>query len=286
MVGLGVPLRRQVPYFVAMAEAIAVAIVGAVAGELVSRGMDLLRRDPQQRAFKTALRQAGSEMLGSHPALRDEDFLRRFLTEQPGRAILARALLRDEFPMPGELADAYLARFPGDAAVDRETATQLADEFLIRFHLALRRQRDLQSLFDSQALDAAARYLYLLLEESRLEWVRLREQRVDEALAMYGGAAGIYEYAARQYLRAGRAPEWIQQQIVVPAYRLTRDAAIRLRRMEYSDADRLQQAWADLVEDRYESLEEATQNEEVLRRDELHSGIEDFNQLLARLPPL
>lgn len=270
----------------AMAVELAVAIAGAVASELLSLGRDLLRGDPEKRAFQAAVHEAGREMFRAHPELRKDKVLKPFLTG-PARPILARTLLLDDYPTPAELADAYLAQFPaGGPPLDRETANQLAGEFLIRLHLALRRQRDLRAVFDSKALDAAARYLYQLLEESQLAWVRQRELAVTEALGMYGGAARIYEYAAGEYLRPEGAPEWIEQGIVVPAYRLTGDAAIRLQRIGYSDAERLQQEWTDLVEDRYVALAQATQSLQVPRARHLRSGIEEFQALLATLAPL
>jgi hypothetical protein len=93
----------------------------------------------------------------------------------------------------------------------------------------------LRSLFDSRALDASASYLNMLVSESRLQWVRERELWVTEALAMYGGAARLYELSVRDIMR-GRV---VEQETLASAYASTGAATTRLKRVQYSDFDRL-----------------------------------------------
>ena len=254
-------------------DAILAAVMEAVVGILLGKGLQLLSGDPQKRAFKAALREAAQDFDREHgdwsASLFDSTFLRTMAAP-----ILAGALLRDPQPGAASLAAAWANQFPVAASSDPQRlneAVSIAAEFLVIFDLALRRQDVFRPHFDSQAIDASARYLSELLRYARSSWLDDRRDRVNGALRMLVGAAVRYREAARA--RSAGSQLDVARTILDATIALE-EADFLLARLQYSDADRLRDRFKELIEDPYE---------EGVNFDE---GIEEYKRVIRAAPPL
>jgi hypothetical protein len=265
-------------------DAIIAAILSGVAGELTSRGVQLLQGDPQKRAFKAALKEATEEFGRGYPAWAPSLFDGAFLAG-PAKGILASAAVRDPLLTADNLAEAYADYFyPGDRrrAQIVTDVVPLAADFFLRLDMAMRRQSAFRDHFDSRALDASARYLWDLLRQAQVAWADEQEERVTQALRIFAGAADRYDQAGRAIAR--ERP--LADENVVAGHVGMVEGTLLLHRTGYSEASRVRETFEDLVLDRYSLVEAASPAAVAGAVTRLSAGVAEFLAMLAAAPPV
>jgi hypothetical protein len=261
------------------------SIALAVAKYLVKQGIELLKGDPEQRAFKFALADALSDFRRSHPDLVASLFDSGFLAGA-GAPVVAKAMLRDG-PPAAELATAYASQFYGGAEGHPERVEEMtppAAEFLLRLDLAMRRQPLFQAHFDSLALDRSVVYLDLLVELSRAAWAEMRRQFILQSLGAWIRATELY--VAIGETRVSGSP--LAAGEIADARAVPNQVYLNLKGENYSAKDRLAAEFRKLVLDQYAQLEDdlAQNRDPASSLAALTAGGQAMVRLLMDSPPV
>jgi hypothetical protein len=256
----------------------------AVAEALLRVGSRLLRGDPENKAFKTALGEALRDLKGQHPDWYAGFFDSGFLKGK-GASVLAKAIMRDG-PTATELARAYESDLSSVKLAPQwfKEAERVAADFLLRLDIALRARPEFRAHFDSRALDSALRYLTALLELAQASWAIDRQKLVDEYLGMFITAIETYRLLGE----ALAADQQLRPLDQLDARVSIRKAVFGLTRIKYFECGPLRDSFVRLVADRYSDVQDARGSIPSMRIAllNLQQGCDEMSTLLYAAPPL